>query len=151
MQTLRQQQRSQYLAHMVAQFAGKMPSAVLLKQAEQPSVPNRLDDHLRQQCTVSPFILQARLLANPPYKQPQAQAPQPTVSSGPEAGKRRTSVGWEELFQLKQLFRVSVQALTYRCKDLGIFSQALFRRLFDEFERQGWRHPPLQGTLRHER
>ena len=61
-----------------------------------------------------------------------------------EVGKRRTSVGWEELFQLKQLFGVSVQALTYRCKDLGIFSQALFRRLFEEFERQGWRHPPYK-------
>ena len=37
-------------------------------------------------------------------------------------GKRRSSIGWEELFDLKQLFGVSVQALTYRCKDLGIFS-----------------------------
>ena len=61
-----------------------------------------------------------------------------------EVGKRRTSIGWGELFELKQLFGVSVQALTYRCKDLGIISQALFRRLFNEFERQGWRHPPYK-------
>ena len=59
-----------------------------------------------------------------------------------EVGKHRTSVGWGELFELKQLFRVSVQALTYRCKDLGIFSPALFGRLFDEFKRRGWRDPP---------
>ena len=61
-----------------------------------------------------------------------------------EVGKRRTSIGWGELFELKQLFGVSVQALTYRCKDLGIISQALFRRLFNEFDRQGWRHPPYK-------
>ena len=40
-----------------------------------------------------------------------------------EVGKRRTSIGWDELFKLKQLFGVSVQALTYRCKELGIFTR----------------------------
>ena len=61
-----------------------------------------------------------------------------------EIGKRRTSVGWGELFDLKRVFGVSVQALTYRCKDLGIFSNALFRQLFDEFSRRGWRRPPYR-------
>ncbi len=59
-------------------------------------------------------------------------------------GKHRTSIGWGELFFLKRLFGVSVQALTYRCKDLGIFSPTLFRRLFNEFSRLGWRRPPYQ-------
>ena len=44
-----------------------------------------------------------------------------------EVGKRRTAVGWDELFKLKQLSGVSVQALTYRCKDLGMFNRTLFR------------------------
>lgn len=61
-----------------------------------------------------------------------------------EIGKHRTSVGWEELFRLKEMFGVSVQALAYRCKDLGIFSEALFRRLFQEFRARGWRSPPFQ-------
>jgi Zn-dependent peptidase ImmA (M78 family)/DNA-binding XRE family transcriptional regulator len=61
-----------------------------------------------------------------------------------EVGRHRTSIGWEELFYLKQLFGVSVQALTYRCKDLGIFSQTLFRRLFNDFSRLGWRSPPYE-------
>ena len=61
-----------------------------------------------------------------------------------EVGKHRKSMALGELCELKRLFGVSVQALTYRCRDLGIFSQALFRRLFDEFERQGWRHPPYK-------
>ncbi len=59
-------------------------------------------------------------------------------------GKHRTSIGWGELFELKQLFGTSVQAITYRCKDLGIFSEALFRRLFNDFNRLGWCAPPYQ-------
>ena len=61
-----------------------------------------------------------------------------------EVGKHRTSIGWGELFELKQLFGTSVQAITYRCKDLGIFSDTLFRRLFNDFNRLGWRTPPYQ-------
>ena len=61
-----------------------------------------------------------------------------------EMGKHRRSVSWGELFDLKRMFGVSVQALTYRCKDLGIFGHALFRRLFDEFARRGWRSPPYR-------
>jgi len=56
-------------------------------------------------------------------------------------GEHRTAIGWEELFELKQLFGVSVQAITYRCKDLGIFSAAMFRRLSNDFGRFGWRRP----------
>lgn len=59
-------------------------------------------------------------------------------------GKHRTSVGWEELFGLKRLFGASVQAVTYRCKDLGIFSETLYRRLFNEFTHRGWRTPPYR-------
>ena len=59
-------------------------------------------------------------------------------------GKHRKSIGWSELFELKRLFGVSVQALTYRCRELGIFSEALFRRLFTSFGRFGWRQPPYK-------
>ena len=61
-----------------------------------------------------------------------------------EIGERRTTIGLAELFDLKRLFGVSVQALTYRCLDLGIFGRPLFRRLFDEFTRRGWRNPPYE-------
>ncbi len=59
-----------------------------------------------------------------------------------EIGKRRNSMGWDELFDLKRIFGVSVQALTYRCKDLGIFSNRLYRLLFEEFARRRWSSPP---------
>ena len=68
----------------------------------------------------------------------------PAESLWMEIGKRRKSMGWGELFDLKRIFGVSVQALTYRCKDLGIFGTTLFRLLFDEFSRQGWRTPPYK-------
>ncbi|MGH8222272.1 MAG: helix-turn-helix domain-containing protein [Woeseiaceae bacterium] len=59
-----------------------------------------------------------------------------------EVGKHRESLSMGELAELKKLFKVSIQAITYRLKDLGIIGEPLFRRLFDEFERRGWRKPP---------
>ncbi|WP_446831574.1 helix-turn-helix domain-containing protein [Candidatus Foliamicus sp.] len=61
-----------------------------------------------------------------------------------EIGRKRKSISWSELFDLKRIFGVSVQALTYRCKDIGIFGKTLFKALFDEFEQQGWRSPPFE-------
>ena len=61
-----------------------------------------------------------------------------------EIGKHRKSIGWGELFELKRIFGVSVQALTYRCKDLGIFGAPVVRQLFNEFTRRGWRTPPFK-------
>jgi len=59
-----------------------------------------------------------------------------------EVGKHRDALSIGELVELKALFKVSVQAITYRLKDLGIIGEALFKRLFDEFVRRGWRDPP---------
>ena len=58
-------------------------------------------------------------------------------------GARRAAIGWEELFDIKRIFGVSVQALVARCRDLGIFGPALVRRLFRDFSRFGWRRPPF--------
>lgn len=59
-------------------------------------------------------------------------------------GVRRKAVSWDELFELKRIFGVSVQALVYRCREIDIFSNALFRQCFEEFKRRGWRRPPFQ-------
>ena len=61
-----------------------------------------------------------------------------------EIGKHRTALGWAELFKLKLMLGVSVQAITYRCKDLGIISQTLMGRMFEVFEELGWRSPPYE-------
>jgi len=59
-----------------------------------------------------------------------------------EVGKHRDSLSIGELAELKALFKASIQAITYRLKDLQIIDDPLFKRLFDEFERRGWRKPP---------
>lgn len=61
-----------------------------------------------------------------------------------EVGKHRTSVSLAELARLKKIFGASFQAITYRCKNLGIFGDALVRALFNEFTRRGWRSPPYK-------
>ena len=62
-------------------------------------------------------------------------------------GKHRSDIDWKELLALKMVFGMSVQAITYRCKDLGIISRALMGRLFDIFEEHGWRSPPYREPL----
>ena len=60
-----------------------------------------------------------------------------------EVGRHRKDVSVRELFQLKQRFGVSAQAITYRCKDLGIFGQSLFAQVFKIFNARKWRmHEP---------
>jgi len=61
-----------------------------------------------------------------------------------EVGKHRKSISLAELARLKRIFGASLQAITYRCKDLGIISDSLFRQLFNVFSRKGWRSPPFK-------
>lgn len=62
----------------------------------------------------------------------------PTSALWLEVGKRRRAIALGELLALKRVFGVSIQALTHRCRDLGIIGSTLYRRLFDEFARLGW-------------
>ena len=57
-------------------------------------------------------------------------------------GRHRSSIGWSELLALKQLFGASVQAITYRCGDMGIFPPSLTQSLFREYSRLGFRTGP---------
>jgi Zn-dependent peptidase ImmA (M78 family) len=57
-------------------------------------------------------------------------------------GRNRSSISWGELFALKKLYGASVQAIAYRCKDLGIFPLVLSQKLFREFSRLGFRSAP---------
>lgn len=61
-----------------------------------------------------------------------------------EIGSKRADISIIELLALKDRFGVSIQALTYRCKDLEIISQTLFSRLFDFYKEQGWRDDPYE-------
>ena len=61
-----------------------------------------------------------------------------------EIGAQRMDISTGELVALKARYGVSLQALTYRCKDLGIIRPATYRRLFDHFDEEGWRRPPFK-------
>lgn len=61
-----------------------------------------------------------------------------------EIGKHRSKLTIGELIRLKQVFGVSAQAITYRCKDLEIIDNQVFQWLFAEFGRRGWRTPPYK-------
>lgn len=61
-----------------------------------------------------------------------------------EIGKSRKSISLGELIDLKRLFGASIQAIVYRCKDLGIINNSTYQRLFREFNQRGWRKPPYE-------
>ena len=62
-------------------------------------------------------------------------------------GRHRSNIDWRELLGLKLAFGMSIQAITHRCRALGIISEALRKRLFDTFEQVGWRSPPYMEPL----
>jgi Zn-dependent peptidase ImmA (M78 family)/DNA-binding XRE family transcriptional regulator len=66
-----------------------------------------------------------------------------------EVGAHRSSISIGEFAALKERFGVSIQALAYRCKDLGIINQTAFARLFRVFAERGWRAFPFAepGTI----
>lgn len=61
-----------------------------------------------------------------------------------EVGAHRSSISIGELVALKKRFGVSLQALAYRCKELGIVSHSAYAALFDVFAERGWRTAPYQ-------
>ncbi|KAB2914624.1 MAG: ImmA/IrrE family metallo-endopeptidase [Alphaproteobacteria bacterium] len=59
-----------------------------------------------------------------------------------EVGTSRSSISLGELVALKKRFGVSVQAIAFRCRDLGILDQKAFSSLFRLFSARGWRTYP---------
>jgi Zn-dependent peptidase ImmA (M78 family)/DNA-binding XRE family transcriptional regulator len=54
-------------------------------------------------------------------------------------GNERHGLNWKELDLLKHEFGVSMSAIMYRGKDLGILSDRVHQRLSIEFSKNGWR------------
>ena len=59
-----------------------------------------------------------------------------------EVGANRSSISIGELVSLKARFGVSIQAIAFRCKDLGIITSSSFSQLYRIFAKRGWRSPP---------
>jgi Zn-dependent peptidase ImmA (M78 family)/DNA-binding XRE family transcriptional regulator len=54
-------------------------------------------------------------------------------------GKKRRYVTQQELFLLKEKFGMSLQALLYRMKDLGVIADTYYRQCCIEISKLGWR------------
>ncbi len=74
----------------------------------------------------------------------------PADSLRAEVGANRSAISIAELVVLKERFGVSIQAIIYRCKDLGIIGQKEFARQFQVFTERGWRAPPFEEPGRME-
>jgi Zn-dependent peptidase ImmA (M78 family)/transcriptional regulator with XRE-family HTH domain len=61
-----------------------------------------------------------------------------------EIGRSRSELPLGELFRLKPILGVSVQAIAYRCRDLEIISKKTMGQLFNTFQALGWRTPPYK-------
>ena len=71
----------------------------------------------------------------------------PTAKLREMLGRRRRRISWYELAEVKKVYGVSYQAITYRCRQAGIITRENLRGLFDEYKRLGWRDPPYREHL----
>lgn len=53
-------------------------------------------------------------------------------------GKERRAIEWQELLLLKEQFQLSMGAICYRLKDLGIIQKSYYESLVICFRRKGW-------------
>jgi Zn-dependent peptidase ImmA (M78 family)/DNA-binding XRE family transcriptional regulator len=67
-----------------------------------------------------------------------------------EVGSHRSSIPVRELLILKKRFGVSMQALLYRLRDLGIINQSTYKWACIQINRQGWRKKEPEALLREE-
>jgi Zn-dependent peptidase ImmA (M78 family)/transcriptional regulator with XRE-family HTH domain len=70
----------------------------------------------------------------------------PRVAVFQELGKERRAVEWQELLLLKEQYQVSMGAICYRLKDLGVIQESYYKSLVIRFRQKGWhrKEPGLQ-------
>jgi len=60
-----------------------------------------------------------------------------------ELGNKRASISLEEIYLIKHKFGISMQAIIYRARDLGIISESLYQQIIKDFSVKGFRqHEP---------
>ena len=138
--------------------SGMMCLAKRSAGAEVPViVVNQADTGERQRFTLAHELGHLVLKVDPALNEEKAAhrfagaflMPKQGLSS--EVGRHRQTISLAELFELKAIYRLSVQMITYRCKELGIISNATFRALFNQFEEAGWRKPPYPEPMKIDR
>ena len=53
-------------------------------------------------------------------------------------GKQRRGIEWQELLLLKEQFQLSMGAICYRLKDLGVIEEFYYKSLIIRFRQKGW-------------
>ena len=53
-------------------------------------------------------------------------------------GKERRAIEWQELLLLKEQFQISMGAICYRLKDLGVIQAPYYKSLAIRFRQKGW-------------
>jgi Zn-dependent peptidase ImmA (M78 family)/DNA-binding XRE family transcriptional regulator len=53
-------------------------------------------------------------------------------------GKERRGIEWQELLLLKEQFQISMGAICYRLKDLGVIQESYYKSLVIRFRQKGW-------------
>jgi Zn-dependent peptidase ImmA (M78 family)/DNA-binding XRE family transcriptional regulator len=67
-----------------------------------------------------------------------------------DVGNRRNFISTEELLLLKQRFGLSMQALLYRLRNLGIITESYYKQWCMDINRLGWRHDEPASLPREE-
>lgn len=64
------------------------------------------------------------------------------------AGKERRAIEWQELLLFKEQFQLSMGAICYRLRDLGIIQEFYYKSLVIRFRQKGWhrKEPGLEVT-----
>jgi Zn-dependent peptidase ImmA (M78 family)/DNA-binding XRE family transcriptional regulator len=62
----------------------------------------------------------------------------PRVAVLQALGKERRAIEWQELLLLKEQFQISIGAICYRLKDLGVIQEPYYKSLVIRFRQKGW-------------
>jgi Zn-dependent peptidase ImmA (M78 family)/transcriptional regulator with XRE-family HTH domain len=62
----------------------------------------------------------------------------PRVAVFQALGKERRAIEWQELLLLKEQFQISMGAICYRLKDLGVIQESYYKNLVIRFRQKGW-------------
>ena len=71
----------------------------------------------------------------------------PTSALHDQLGRRRTSISWYELTEVKKQFGIGYTQIAHRIHQVGIISRRMLDDLVRNFKRLGWTKPPYQEHL----
>ena len=71
----------------------------------------------------------------------------PATALRDQVGRRRRTLSWYELTEVKRQFGVSYETITHRCRHIGIITRETYRGLLEEYRRLGWSDAPYREHM----